>query len=100
MSAVAPARTTEREGKTSGPLEIFGRSLWRFLRTYLLQLGVLDGMRGMVFCLLQAYGTYLKWSFLWSWRLNAKRGIEPNLPKFDDSENTWRGVEELEKGEG
>jgi glycosyltransferase involved in cell wall biosynthesis len=89
-----------REGKTSGPLEIFGRSLWRFLRTYFLQLGVLDGMRGMVFCLLQAYGTYLKWSFLWSWRLNARRGIEPNLPKFDDSENTWRGVDELEAATG
>jgi glycosyltransferase involved in cell wall biosynthesis len=85
-----------REGKASGLLEIFGRSLWRFLRTYFLQLGVLDGMRGLVFCLLQAYGTYLKWSFLWSWRLNARRGIEPNLPKFDDSENTWRGIDELE----
>ncbi|HUP22404.1 MAG TPA: glycosyltransferase family 2 protein [Thermoanaerobaculia bacterium] len=89
-----------REGKSSGPLEIFGRTLWRFLRTYFLQLGILDGMRGMVFCLLQAYGTYLKWSFLWSWRLNSRRGIEPNLPKFDDSENTWRGVDELENGEG
>ena len=88
----------ETSGKVKVMIEIFGRSLWRFLRTYFLQLGVLDGMRGMVFCLLQAYGTYLKWSFLWSWRLNERRGVEPNLPKFDDSESTWRGVDELEAG--
>ena len=70
--------------------------MWRFLRTYVFQLGILDGMHGLVFCMLQAYGTYLKWSFLWGWRVNARRGVEPNLPIFDDNENTWRGVDELE----
>lgn len=85
-----------REGRRSGALEVLGRSVWRFLRTYLLQLGILDGMRGLVFCLLQAYGTYLKWSFLWSWHLNERRGLKPNLPTFDDNELTWRGVDELE----
>ena len=87
-----------REGRRSGPAEILGRSLWRFLRTYGLQLGVLDGMRGLVFCLLQAYGTYLKWSYLWSWHVNHRRGIEPPMPPFDDSQNTWRGLTRLETG--
>ncbi len=77
-----------REGRRSGPAEVLGRSLWRFLRTYGLQLGVFDGMRGLVFCLLQAYGTYLKWSYVWSWHVNHKRGIEPPLPSFDDSKKT------------
>ena len=86
-----------REGKTSGPVEVFGRSVWRFLRTYVFQLGILDGMHGLVFCLLQAYGTYLKWAFLWGWRVNAARGRMPALPIFDDREETWRGLEE---GEG
>ena len=85
-----------KEGRRSGVVEILGRSVWRFFRTYVLQLGVLDGMRGLVFCLLQAYGTYLKWSILWSWHINKKQGVEPNLPSFDDSEETWRGLEELE----
>jgi glycosyltransferase involved in cell wall biosynthesis len=83
-----------KEGKRSGVLEVFGRSIWRFLRTYLFQLGILDGMHGLVFCMLQAYGTYLKWALLWGWHVNAAHGIQPNLPIFDESEETWRGLEE------
>ena len=67
--------------------EVFGRSIWRFLRTYIFQLGVLDGMHGLVFCMLQAYGTYLKWALLWGWHVNAARGRMPNLPIFDDNES-------------
>lgn len=86
-----------REGKKSGAVEIFGRSLWRFIRTYVFQLGVLDGMHGLVFCMLQSYGTYLKWALLWGWRVNAERGRDPALPIFDEDESTWRGLEGLEE---
>ena len=85
-----------KEGKRPGVPEVLGRTAWRFLRTYLLQLGILDGMRGLVFCMLQAYGTYLKWSILWGWRINEARGIAPSLPEFDDSEETWQGLENLQ----
>lgn len=85
-----------REGRQPGVAEILGRSAWRFVRTYFLQLGILDGMRGLVFCLLQAYGTYLKWSILWGWRVNAARGVEPLLPAFDENEETWQGLDELQ----
>ena len=84
-----------RDGRRPGLPEVLGRSLWRFLRTYFLQLGILDGMRGLVFCMLQAYGTYLKWSILWSWRINEARGIQPGLPEFDESAETWSGLEHL-----
>jgi len=84
-----------REGRSSGVVEIFGRSIWRFLRTYVFQLGFLDGMHGLVFCMLQSYGTYLKWALHWGWRINAARGKEPNLPIFDEDQETWRGLEEL-----
>lgn len=80
-----------REGRQSGIKEVFGRTVWRFFRTYIVQLGILDGMHGLVFCMLQAFGTYQKWSLLWGWRVNAKRGKEPDLPVFDESEETWRG---------
>lgn len=86
-----------REKKKSGAVQVFGRSVWRFLRTYVFQLGVLDGMHGLVFCMLQAYGTYLKWALLWGWHVNAARGRMPDLPIFDDSEETWRGLEETDK---
>ena len=79
-----------RDGRRAGATQVFGRSVWRFFRTYVLQLGVLDGMHGLVFCLLQAFGTYMKWSILWGWRVNARRGREPELPVFDDSLETWR----------
>lgn len=84
-----------KEGKRPGFSEVFLRAVWRFVRTYFVQLGILDGMRGLVFCLLQAVGTYMKWSILWSWRVNEKRGIEPALPEFDDSEETWEGLDDL-----
>ena len=83
-----------REKRQSGFTQIFGRSVWRFLRTYIFQLGILDGMHGLVFCMLQAYGTYLKWALLWCWHVNAARGVMPNLPAFDESETTWRPLEE------
>lgn len=87
-----------KEGKKSGVVQVFGRSIWRFLRTYIFQLGILDGMHGLVFCMLQAYGTYLKWSLLWGWHVNAARGQQPVLPIFDESEDTWRGLDEEAAG--
>jgi glycosyltransferase involved in cell wall biosynthesis len=83
-----------KEKKKAGYSQVFGRSVWRFLRTYIFQLGILDGMHGLVFCMLQAYGTYLKWALLWGWHVNAARGRMPNLPIFDDDEATWRGLDE------
>ncbi|HVR99378.1 MAG TPA: glycosyltransferase family 2 protein [Thermoanaerobaculia bacterium] len=83
-----------KEGKRSGTTQVFGRSIWRFLRTYIFQFGILDGMHGLVFCMLQAYGTYLKWALLWGWHVNAARGIQPNLPIFDENEETWRGLDD------
>lgn len=86
-----------REKRKAGFAEIFGRSVWRFLRTYIFQLGVLDGMHGLVFCMLQSYGTYLKWALLWGWQVNAARGRMPSLPEFDESEDTWRPLETTEE---
>ena len=85
-----------KDQRRSGFWQVFGRSSWRLFRTYLIQLGILDGMRGLVFCMLQAYGSYLKWSYLWSWHKNAARGLDPNLPTFDEREETWQGLDELQ----
>ncbi|HMB52532.1 MAG TPA: glycosyltransferase family 2 protein [Thermoanaerobaculia bacterium] len=91
-----------RDGKPSGFMQVWGRSVWRFFRTYVVQLGIFDGMRGVVFCMLQAFGTYMKWALLWSWRQNAARGIDPELPVFDEDEEVWRELdaEAAEEGAG
>ena len=89
-----------RDGKRPGAFEVAFRPLWRFFRTYIVQLGILDGGRGLVFCALQAYSAYMKYAILWGWRTNAARGIEPNLPDFDDDDETWQGLEALEGTEG
>jgi glycosyltransferase involved in cell wall biosynthesis len=78
-----------KEKRPSGILNFTFRPLWRFVRTYFVQLGVLDGIYGFIFCSMQAYGTFLKWSILWGWN----RSGEPRLPEFDDSEETWSLVE-------
>jgi Glycosyl transferase family 2 len=85
-----------RDGKNAGLLEVLGRSGWRFFRTYLVQLGILDGLHGLVFCMLQAFGTYMKWATLWGWRVNERRGLLPKLPPFDDDEQVWAGLDELD----
>ncbi|MBM4382374.1 MAG: glycosyltransferase family 2 protein [Deltaproteobacteria bacterium] len=73
-----------REGKRAHSFaDVLFRPAWRFLRTYVLQLGFLDGGVGIAFCLCQAFATYAKWSVLWSWQLDAKRGREPQLPEFE-----------------
>ncbi|MCD4749626.1 MAG: glycosyltransferase family 2 protein [Thermoanaerobaculales bacterium] len=85
-----------REGETAGAFDVAIRPLWRFFKTYVIQLGFLDGVRGLVFCLLQAHGTYMKFAILWGWRVNEARGIEPDLPEFDDGESTWEGLEGIQ----
>ena len=89
-----------RDGKRPGALEVALRPLWRFIRTYFIQLGFLDGGRGLVFCALQAYSAYMKYAILWGWRTNEARGIQPILPDFDDDDSTWEGLESLEEAVG
>jgi glycosyltransferase involved in cell wall biosynthesis len=86
-----------RDGLRPSAAEVALRPLWRFLRTYIVQLGILDGGRGLVFCALQAFSAYMKYAILWGWGTNAARGIEPRLPDFDDEETTWEGLESLDQ---
>jgi glycosyltransferase involved in cell wall biosynthesis len=88
-----------RDGQRTSAAEVLLRPTWRFARTYLMQFGFLDGALGLVFCLLQAYSTYMKFAILWGWQVNAARGIPPALPEFDEDESTWEGLNKLTEGE-
>jgi len=79
-----------RDGRQAGLAELVFRPWWRFVRTYILQLGLLDGMYGFVLCSLQAFGVFLKCARLWEYRIRASRGEEIQLPAFDESSSTWQ----------
>ncbi|MGE5236859.1 MAG: glycosyltransferase family 2 protein [Acidobacteriota bacterium] len=52
-------------GTRSGLVTAISRAEWRFVRGYVLRLGVLDGMPGLVVAVLAAHGTFLKWAMVW-----------------------------------
>ncbi len=89
------ASQLRKEGKTSGPFQFVFRPLWRLVRSYFLQLGFLDGYHGIIFCIIQAYGTFVKWGMVWCWQQVETMGLEPKLPDFDDSEETWKSLNAL-----
>jgi glycosyltransferase involved in cell wall biosynthesis len=88
-----------RDGERCRSIHVVLRPVWRFIRTYILQRGILDGQRGLVFCLLQSYGTFMKFAILWGWHVNQARGFEPKLPEFDEDKQTWEGLERITRGE-
>lgn len=73
--AVWGAADLYRSGRHSGAATIAFRSVWRFLRTFVVQAGFLDGTRGLLVCGLQSYGTFLKWAHLWEWRRLERLGV-------------------------
>ena len=86
------------DGKRTSWAQVFLRSFWRLFRNYIVYFGFLDGRRGLVFCTLQAYATFVKYSILWGWQVNATRGIEPDLPEFDRDEEVWSGLGRVKAG--
>lgn len=83
-----------RDGRRTGLVEILIRPWWRFTRTYFLQLGFLDGMHGFVLCVLQAFGSFLKYARLWEYGIRSRRGETIELPAFDDDQRTWARPDE------
>ena len=48
------------------------RPAWRFFRQYVLQLGFLDGLTGLVICSLAAHSVFLKYAKLWERQTRGK----------------------------
>lgn len=63
--ARAGAEKAFRRGRRAGPLDVLVRPPLRFLRQYVLQLGVLDGAHGLVLCGFAAAQVFLKYAELW-----------------------------------
>lgn len=58
-----------KEGKRAGALQILGRPITRFMKMYLVRLGFLDGLHGLVLSMLGAFTVYLKYARLWEMSL-------------------------------
>lgn len=48
-------------GRNSSLLDIIGRPIWIFTRSYIIRMGFLDGKNGLILCLFSAKTTYLKY---------------------------------------
>lgn len=71
--ALRGAHQALAEGTRCGILRAVARAEWRFVRSYLLRLGFLDGRVGLILAVLAAYGTFLKWAAVAS-GLDAVKG--------------------------
>lgn len=59
-----------QKGYSSNPVSAVLRGLVKFIKMYILKLGLLDGTEGFVLCVNSAYGVYLK--YLKLWKLNKE----------------------------
>ena len=59
------ARDLRDAGRRAGIADVLLRPSWTFFRTYVLQLGVLEGWRGAVLCGLAGFSVFLKYGRLW-----------------------------------
>jgi len=64
------ARDLLGKGRRAGFFNLVVRPPARFFRMYVLQLGLLDGVRGLIICALGATSVFLKYAKLW--RLSAE----------------------------
>lgn len=67
----AGAQALFRKGRDASLGKAIGHGLWAFFRTYILQLGLLDGRMGFVLAVSNAEGTYYRYLKLWLLRQSA-----------------------------
>jgi glycosyltransferase involved in cell wall biosynthesis len=68
------AMELHKRGRRSGAWEVALKPPARFLRMYVMQLGLLDGFHGLLLCGLSAYQIYVRYAILWElWREDESR---------------------------
>ncbi len=71
------------------PLDVVLHPLWRFFRDYFMNLGFLDGIRGLVVVGMHTYYTFLKYAKAWELQLLDRRGEQVDLPRLDADPRRW-----------
>ena len=71
--STAGAQALFDKGRDASLGKALGHGLWAFLRTYFLQLGMLDGRMGFILAVSNAEGTYYRYLKLWLRREEANK---------------------------
>jgi glycosyltransferase involved in cell wall biosynthesis len=77
------------DGKNTNAYDIVAHTIGKFIRDYILNLGILDGARGVVSVGMHVYYTFWKYAKLWEMRQLQKLGKPVVLPKLDLDEGRW-----------
>ena len=77
------------DGKTTNLADIIGHSVMKFFRDYIINLGFLDGTRGLISVGMHVYYTFWKYAKLWEFTQLRKLGKPVPLPKLDESDERW-----------
>jgi hypothetical protein len=80
------AQEMKDEGRRAGWWTPISHGLWTFMRSYFLELGILEGFDGFMISTTNAGGSYLKYAKLWElWRHGNSRPKGEIDPKGPDS---------------
>ena len=77
------------DGKTTNVLGIIGRPTAKFVRDFLINLGFLDGTRGLISVGMHVCYTFWKYAKLWELTQLKRQGKPVPLPKLDEDEGRW-----------
>ncbi|HEX2836317.1 MAG TPA: glycosyltransferase family 2 protein [Thermoanaerobaculia bacterium] len=77
------------DGRNTNAWDIFAHAFGKFVRDYIVNLGFLDGARGIISVGMHVYYTFWKYAKLWELRQLEKLGKPVPLPKFDFDEGRW-----------
>lgn len=85
------------QGKQTSAAGILGHALARFFRDYFINLGILDGARGLIIVGLHTYYAFWKYAKLWEFNELRNAGKPVPLPELDLTEERWAKPWEREK---
>src|SRR6478672_158305 len=74
------------DGKSTNLLGILGHPIAKFVRDFILNLGFLDGTRGLISVGMHVYYTFWKYAKLWEMTQLKRMGKPVTLPKLDVEE--------------
>jgi (heptosyl)LPS beta-1,4-glucosyltransferase len=77
------------DGKTTSGFGIFSHTIAKFFRDFIVNLGFLDGARGLISVGMHTYYTFWKYAKLWE-LTQLKRLRKPvPLPRLDEDQERW-----------
>jgi glycosyltransferase involved in cell wall biosynthesis len=77
------------DGKSTSLFGLLGHPIAKFLRDFILNLGFLDGTRGLISVGMHVYYTFWKYAKLWELTQLKRMGKPVPLPKLDEGEGRW-----------